>query len=208
MKKYKKCKGINKAFGFDSCGENVLANTRKYGLCSSCYANWLFSSDEGKNIMNNAITKAQKPRIELEKVKKEIKESKSLSYLLVNVRNVCHEYIRLRDKGKPCISCGTKWRKDFHCCHFYKSELYSTLRFDETNLHGGCPKCNLYLDGNESGYRVGIINRFSKGFLSLLDSKALLDKHTKHKWSRIALEEIREYYKNKLKELKDGTKQG
>jgi len=207
MKKYKECKAQNKAFGFNGCGKMVVAQMRKFGLCTHCYGKWLYSTDKGKEVLSKAILKVQRPRIELEKAKEESKSNKSLSYLLINVRNICHEYIRLRDKGKNCISCDEPWHNEFHACHFYKSELYSSLRFDENNIFGGCPKCNLFMDGNESGFRVGLINRYSKGFVDLIDSKALLDKKLNHKWDRFALEEIREYYKQKLKELKDAKQQ-
>ena len=201
MLKYKKCKGINKANDFDGCGKEVLSNSRKYGLCQSCYARWLYSSDIGKEILNKAITQAKKPRLDLEIAKTERKNNKSLSYLIQNTINICHKYIRLRDKEKPCISCGQDWHDDFQAGHFYKAELYSSLKFDETNINGQCPKCNLFLEGNESGYRVGIINRYSKGFLSLLDSKALLEKKQGFKWDRTKLNKIQQYYKNKLKQL-------
>lgn len=203
MKKNKKCFGINKARGFESCGELVIAQTRKFGLCQKCYAKFLYSTEEGKEILSKAIIKVQRPRIELEQFKNEKQENKSISYLLVNVRNICHQYIKERDRGKECIACGVNWSNDFHSSHFYKAELYSSLKFDETNIHSGCQKCNLYLEGNEGGFRVGLIKRYSKGYLDLLDSKALLEKKQGFKWDRIKLEKIREYYKNKLKKLKN-----
>ena len=206
MKKYKKCKGINKANDSDGCGEMIVSQMRKYGLCQKCYGKWLYTSEKGKEMLSNAISIVQKPRIELEKYKNEKKENKSLSYLLVNVRNICHEYVKERDRGKDCIACGVNWRDDFHSSHFYKAELYSSLKFDETNIHSGCQKCNLYLDGNEGGFRLGLIKRYSKGYVDLLDSKGLLERKQGFKWDRIALEEIRDYYKQKLKELKDAKK--
>ncbi|MCP4087026.1 MAG: hypothetical protein GY745_18535, partial [Actinomycetia bacterium] len=90
---------------------------------------------------------------------------------------------------------------DFHAGHFYKAELFSTLKLDETNIHGQCEGCNNFNDGNESGYRVGLINRYSKGYVDLLDSKALLDKKQDFKWNRETLKEIRKYYLDKTKEL-------
>lgn len=209
MKKLKVCKkGNGKAIGFIGCGETL--DVSKYGktnfryglgISCGCFSKWLTSSDEGAKILNNTIRKVQEPRKSLEKAKQENKKNKSLSYLIQNTVNICHEYIRLRDKHKPCISCGEHWHDDFQAGHFYKAEKYSSLKFDETNISGQCKGCNLFADGNESGYRVGLINRYSKGFLDLLDSKALLEKHQGFKWDRFKLKEIQEYYKKKLKEL-------
>jgi len=205
MKKYKICKGQNKAFGFESCGKEVIAQSRKYGLCQSCYGNWLYSTNEGKKLLNNAIISVQKPRLELEKYKIEKKENKSLGYLIKNTVNICHEYIRLRDRGKNCISCNEPYRSDFDAGHFYPGNKHSSLKFDETNIHAQCRGCNRFNEGNESKYRIGLIHRFSKGYVDLLDSKALLEKKQGFKWDRFKLEKIRDYYKEKLKKLKNAT---
>jgi len=131
--KRKPCKGINKAKGFESCGKDTLK--RVYGLCSSCYAKWLYTTDEGKEKIERLTLKITKPKRELEQAIKESKKNKSLSWLLINVKNTCHEYIRLRDKGKPCISCGNSWHSDFQAGHFYKDELFSSIKFNELNIH-------------------------------------------------------------------------
>ena len=206
----KRCKGTGKAKGF-GCGSELPYNERnglksykaKYGLgydCG-CFNNWLINSKEGKSILNSTISKVSKPRLDLEKAEIEHKSKKSLSYLIQNTVNICHEYIRERDKNKPCISCGEPWHSGFHAGHFYKAELYSTLKFDENNINGQCQGCNNFNDGNESGYRVGLIKRYSKGYIDLLDSKALLEKKERFKWDRIKLLDIQKYYKQKLKEI-------
>jgi hypothetical protein len=208
----KVCKGIGKTKGF-GCGEQLPFTERnglktykaKYGIgydCG-CYSKWLLNSDEGKEILSKTISKVKEPRLELEKAFAENKKNKSLSYLIQNTVNICHEYIRLRDKNKPCISCNEPWHDEFQAGHFYKAELYSSLKFNESNINGQCKGCNLNKEGNESGYRVGFIKRYSKGQLDLLDSKALLEKKQGFKWDRIKLKEIQNYYKQKLKELKD-----
>lgn len=196
--KAKKCKGTGKAIGY-GCGK--LTAHRQFGLGKMCcYPDWLLNSENGKIYLEKITLKITKPRLDLQQAKKESKQNKSLSYLIQNTVNICHEFIRLRDKGKSCISCGEPWHSDFQAGHFYKAELYSSLKFDETNINGQCQGCNLYKDGNESGYRVGLIKRYSKGYLDLLDSKALLDKKKVFKWDRVKLKEIQDYYKKKIKE--------
>jgi hypothetical protein len=204
----KKCKGNAKAINY-GCGSELKYTERnglktyhsKYGLGLNCgcYSEWLQNSEDGKKMLSSTISKVQKPRLDLEIAKQESKKNKSLSYLIQNTVNICHKFIRQRDKGKPCISCDGVWHSDFHAGHFYKAELYTTLKLDETNINGQCPKCNLFQEGNEGGYRLGLIKRYSKGFLDLLDSKALLDKSKSFKWDRTELNKINKYYKNKLK---------
>ena len=42
-----------------------------------------------------------------------------------------NRYIRLRDRGKPCISCGAPWKENFQACHYVPAGRSNKLRFDE-----------------------------------------------------------------------------
>ena len=131
----------------------------------------------------------------------EKKQKETLSTLLKNTVSTCHLYIRLRDKHKPCISCGCNWHKDFHAGHFYKAELFSTIKFNEYNINGQCQKCNLRKEGNESEYSVNLPKRIGTEAFEELDYLASLEKQTNFKWDRQELIKIRNYYKRKIKEL-------
>jgi len=190
--KPKPCKGTGLAQGH-GCGKPTLH--RVYGLGKMCcYSDWLLNSDNGRIKLQKATLKVTKPRLDLEKAKTERQDTKTLSNLLTNAKDACHAYIRQRDKGKPCISCGNAWHEDFQAGHFYKSELFSTLRFDDKNINGQCRRCNLFNEGNESGYRVGILNRFGKEHLDYLDERAQIEKQEQHKWDRDELKQIRLKY--------------
>ena len=196
----KKCKGngVTKGYG---CGLLVPVSlynksNRIYGLGVSCgcYSNWLLNSEQGKIKLQKSILKASKPRKEFETAKTVVKGQNTVKRLLVNLMMQLHAYVRERDKGKPCISCYSQWNDSFQAGHFYKAELYSNLKFEETNTHGQCPGCNIFNDGNESGYRVGLINRYGKDFVDALDLKATSYKKDNFKW------EI-DYLKEKLKHV-------
>ena len=145
--------------------------------------------------------KEAKNKKDLDQARKEKKDKQSLQYLKTNVTAICHQYIRERDKGKPCVSCGAKWNKNFQAGHFKKAELYSNLKYDENNIHGQCRVCNLRKDGNEAGYRIGLEKRYTKEYVENLDQLASEYKKESFKWDREYLKEIREYYKQKIKEL-------
>lgn len=200
--KPKPCKGTNQAKGH-GCGEMQLYRTYGLGRNCGCYSKWLLNTEAGQEKILKAQIKVSKPRRELEAREKEIKESKKLFSLLQTLKQNCHTYIRLRDKGKPCISCDTPYNDTFQATHFYKSELYSNLRFNEMNIHGGCQKCNLFKDGNESGYRVGFLKRFGADQLQKIDEIALSYKQESFKWNRSELTELNKYYCRKIKELKN-----
>lgn len=141
--------------------------------------------------------KIWKQELTEEKAKK--KNKNTLSNLKINVRTVCHEYIRLRDKGKPCVSCDKEWDSSFQAGHLYKAELYSLLKYDERNIHGQCQGCNLQKNGNESSYHLNIFSRISEEDYNDIKEIAAQEKKTNFKWDREELNKIREYYKQKIK---------
>jgi len=205
MIKKKKCKGQNLAYGFSGCGDLVTAETRKYGLCRNCYKTWLTTTEEGKQKIKRTILKVQKPRLEAEKQLKEAEQQanqrKSITTLLNQVKTYCHKYIRLRDKDKPCISCGIPYKSDFDAGHYYKAELYSDLKFDENNIHGQCIQCNRMNEGNLNEYSINLPGRIGLNNFNLLKKQAENSKKKSHKWDREELKELREYYKQKIKQL-------
>jgi len=151
----KKCKGSTAETKGIGCGAELSYTERNglktyhaqkgLGIKCKCYQNWLLTSENGLKKVSDATKKITAPRIELEKAFEDRKERQKLSFLLTNTKNVCHEYIRLRDFGLPCVSCGIPFMPNFQSGHFYKSELYSNLRFDEKNLAGQCYSCNSQL---------------------------------------------------------------
>lgn len=201
MIQQKKCKGQGKAIGF-GCYKIIDVRFRKYGLCTSCYSSWLLNSDTGKQMIANATFKASKPRIDLEQATKTHKEQIGLTTLIKTVVKVCHEYIRLRDKFKSCISCGTSWSKNFQAGHFKKAEKFTTIKLNEYNINGQCQQCNLRKDGNESEYSIRLPDRIGQEQYKELVRLAELDHSIDFHWSREELKKIRTYYNLKLKELK------
>ena len=202
MKTHKECKGLGKALGY-GCGELVDVRFRKYGIGTKCcYANWLYSSEEGKAMIEKATLKATAPRKELEKATKTHKDSIGLTTLIKGVVKVCHEYIRLRDKFKPCVSCGTSWNSDFQAGHFKKAELFTTIKLHEHNINGQCQQCNLRKDGNEAEYSIRLPKRIGEENYKELVRLAELDHSSGFKWDREELKKIRKYYQTKLKQLK------
>jgi hypothetical protein len=197
--KSKPCKGTGKAKGF-GCGK--LTKHRVYGIGKMCcYSDWLLNSENGKIHLEKITLKVTKPRKDFQKFKKERKERIGLASLLESVKTVCHKYIRLRDKGKPCISCQNPYQTNHQAGHFYKAELFSLVRFNEFNINGQCEQCNLRREGNESEYRINLPDRIGEANFNELNKLASFEKRTSHKWDRLNLIEIRNYYKQKIKEL-------
>lgn len=196
MIKEKKCKGQGLALGY-GCGKMVNVSNRVYGLGKSCcYANWLMTSENGKIKMQKSLLKVQKPRIELENATKAHIEKKGIAGALLITKTVVHAYVRKRDIGKPCISCGCNWNSDFQAGHHYSANSFTTLRFNLDNISGQCQKCNLFQDGNFDNYALNLPNRIGVERYNELVRLASIDKQFEKVWDLESLKEIRNHIKS------------
>lgn len=203
--KLKKCKGSGIALNH-GCGK--LTAHRQYGLCKSdCYPTWLFTTEAGKIKMQKAILKVQKPRLDLEAYTNTEKDRKSLKNAITTTKHTVHDYVRLRDRGKKCPCCDTEWKPEFQASHFYKAETFETLRFHLDNIHSGCPRCNLFLDGNFDNYALRLPYRIGKERYEKLTELASIDKQFSKVWNIENLKQIRENVTMLKKELQLETKQ-
>jgi hypothetical protein len=144
----------------------------------------------------------QKVWIESEKLKqwrkrkKEIKEqTETLSDLLKLAQKHFNTFIRLRDRDKPCISCGGKLGAKYDAGHYYSAGGHYALRFDENNVHAQCVQCNQHLHGNLTAYRVGLIERIGFEKVEELDAKS----QETSNYTRENVKNIIQLYKSKSK---------
>lgn len=111
-----------------------------------------------------------------------------LPKLIEKTQRVFNLYVRHRDEGLPCISCGK------NICdqagHYFPVKGHSGLRFDEYNVHGQCSYCNCYLHGNQAHYRVGLVEKIGEKAVKDLEARS----RTVYKWTRAELEEIIKKY--------------
>ena len=71
----------------------------------------------------------------------------------------CHEYIRLRDKGDPCICCGEPLDDVYHAGHYLPSGQNSNVRYNENNIHGQRVNCNYFKGGDSGDYAKNLIKK-------------------------------------------------
>lgn len=125
------------------------------------------------------------------------KKIQTKSDYLNALQKIFNTYIRLRDKGKTCISCNSKLTEKYDAGHFYSIKNYSFLRFHEDNVHGQCVHCNQHLHGNLIEYLTGLKSRVGdKRFIELEENR--------HKELLLSVEEIQiliAKYKSEIKKL-------
>jgi hypothetical protein len=128
--------------------------------------------------------------------KKELKEKlKTNSDYTKEVQTVFNQWVRLRDKGLPCISCQKPSKKE-NAGHYRSVGSSPHLRFEPMNCHLQCEYCNTYLHGNLINYRVNLINKIGVEAVEKLEQN-----QESKKYSIPELIELKQVYKEKIRVL-------
>ena len=116
-------------------------------------------------------------------------------------QQVFNKYIRLRDAGNLCISCGKTLKiGNIDAGHMWSAGGHSNLRFNEFNVNAQCSRpCNKDKAGDINNYRLGFIIRYGTQKLEEIDALAKIEK----KFTIEELKEIIKIYKAKCKELEN-----
>ena len=108
-------------------------------------------------------------------------------------------FIRARDEGLPCISCGRHHQGQWHAGHYLSTGARPELRYTESNVHRQCAPCNTHLSGNAVLYRIGLVNRIGLDAVEWLEGP-----HPLPKWTADDYKAIRDTYRAKLKDIQKG----
>lgn len=120
---------------------------------------------------------------------------KSHAEWLAELQTVFNAYIRARDYGLPCVSCGTTAKVQYAAGHFFSVGAFPNVRFDEDNVHLQCnKKCNSELSGNIHNYRPALIEKIGIERFEALELRARSGKSGKMSIPEIQ-EKIRYYRK-------------
>lgn len=174
------------------CGEY-----RPAGLGVKLPAGWFCSMDHAIEFAREKSAKVSERKARAESRQRKM-DVKPIGYWMKRAQAAFNAYIRARDAGLPCVSCGhpDDGSRQRHASHFRSVGACSSLRFDEKNVHASCSICNNWLSGNIGNYRVELERRIGSLLLSEIESAPKL-----RKWSKDDLIEIEKYYKSKLKKL-------
>jgi hypothetical protein len=146
------------------------------------------------------LKRAEKERKEWGKEKKERKERmKTLGDYEKEARRFYQKFIRLRDANEPCISCGCTTAKQWDAGHYFKAELFTGYIFTEPLCNKQCSRCNDLYSGNEIMYRIGLVKKI--GEETVKEYEANMNNARVYKFTKPELIDIKEFYKNKIKEL-------
>ena len=154
-----------------------------------------------------AKTQNRKQTVKLVKAERKIIKTKldamrTKPQLVKLAQTAFNAYIRARDAGKPCISCGVQLSSNtvggaFDCGHYRSVGSAPHMRFVEDNAHGQCKQCNRHLAGNHVEYRKGLVKRIGQRNVELIEND-----NTTRKYTKEGLEEIAKHYRAAASALK------
>lgn len=155
--------------------------------------------------MKHARTQAEKKqaaetRAEMHRTRAKLEAMQGLPELKKKAQTAFNAYIRARDAGKLCVSCGKPLGTEpntYDAGHYRSVGSAPHMRFVEDNVHGQCKHCNNYLGGNHVAYRLGLIERIGQASVDMIERD-----QTVRKYTREGLIEIARHYREAARLLK------
>lgn len=149
--------------------------------------------------------KREKDRVSIQRrERREIKERKeklkSRADHLKDAQAAVNEFVRLRDKDLPCISCGRHHQGQYHAGHYRTVAAFPELRFELLNIHKQCAPCNNHKSGDIVNYRINLVAKIGAERVAWLEGP--------HQPLKLTIEQIKAitaHFRAKVRELKRGA---
>lgn len=143
---------------------------------------------------------ADKARKEAKARREGLERIKTKAMWMKEAQAAVNAYVRERDKGLPCISCGRHHAGQYHAGHYRTTKAAPELRFDEFNVNAQCAPCNNHLSGNIVEYRRGLLAKYGLMVVEYLEGP-----HEAARYTIDDLQAIKKKYAARARELaKDG----
>ena len=178
---------------------NQINGDKFQKTCSYKCRGIYLQSPDGIREVAKTLSKVRAERKRTNKAK-----AKGLQHYLKLTQTVFNKYIRERDKGLGCISCG----KHAHMMggsglggvwdagHFRSVGSAPELRFEPKNVNGQCRSCNGFKGGMPKEYAYGIVERYGQERLDWLEGH-----HEAKHYTIEDLEQIRKHYARLTREV-------
>lgn len=106
-------------------------------------------------------------------------------------------WIRERDIGQPCVSCGRHHNGQWHAGHYRTVGGNPELRFEPLNVWRQCAPCNNHKSGDIVNYRIELLKRIGAEEVEWLEGP-----HEPKKYSIDDLKALTAHYRAMTRELK------
>lgn len=137
-------------------------------------------------------------RLERQEIRVRRQRLKGRREYLEEAQIAFNAWVRERDRGQPCISCGTRADVQYCAGHYRTVGACPELRFEPLNVHRQCNKnCNLERSGNIVEYRIRLVQKIGAEAVAWLEGP-----HEPKKYTIDELKQLTVEYRQKLRELK------
>lgn len=182
--KRKRCKNKD-------CNKLFTPDREMQPCCSfECTISYVNKPDNLKGLIKKGKELRQK---ENTRKKREWKQNDK-SKLKQEAQKVVNQYIRLRDKHKPCCSCGHTGDRQFHAGHYESAGGNQQQRFYTLNIHKQCSICNNHLSANLVEYRKFMINKYG-----IKKVEEIENNHESKKYTVEYLQKLIRVFRKKIK---------
>ena len=169
--------------------------TPKIGQKVCCWQCGLAIADQPANQKKARMAIDQRERREIKVRKQKVKRR---SEYMQEAQDAFNAWIRQRDAGQPCISCGTTADVQYCAGHYRTVGACPELRFEPLNVHRQCNKnCNLEKSGNIVEYRIRLVKKIGAEAVAWLEGP-----HEPKKYTIEDLQQIKAKYRALLRDLK------
>ncbi len=179
-----------------SCREPFTPSLPLQSACGVQCAIALTNAASDKVRKMRAARERAEHRVAKEKIKSKGEHAKE-------AQTAFNAWIRLRDQGLPCISCGTTANVQYAAGHYRTVASCPELRFEPLNVHLQCNRnCNMAKSGSILEYRIELVKRIGQDKVDWLEGK-----HEPKRYTIEDLKAIKAEYRAKVRELKKSNQE-
>ncbi len=124
---------------------------------------------------------------------------KSRAQHMKEAQTAFNAWVRERDIGLPCVSCGRHHNGQWHAGHYRTVGGNPELRFEPMNVWRQCAPCNNHKSGDIVNYRLELVKRIGAEKVDWLEGP-----HEPQRYTIEQLQAIKAKYRAKTRELKKG----
>ena len=160
--------------------------------CSLSCAQALAVSIRGKAAKVAAVKDKRETKAKLDKLK-------SRSTWAREAQTAFNAWVRARDAGSACISCGRHHQGQYHAGHYLSVGARPELRYEPLNVWLQCAPCNTHLSGNAVLYRQALLAKIGQAQMEWLEGH-----HPTRHYTIDELKAIKADYTARARELQKG----
>ncbi|AYL16387.1 recombination protein NinG [Pseudomonas syringae pv. actinidiae] len=174
------------------CGASFAPQKLGQAVCSPACA--IIDAPRNQAKARKALAQVERSEI---KVRKE--KLKSRSDHMKDTQQAFNEWVRHRDMGEPCVSCGRHHNGQWHAGHYRSVGGHPALRFEPLNVWRQCAPCNTHKSGDLVNYRAELVRR-----IGIVNVEWLEGPHEPQKYTVEELKALTAKYRALTRELKKG----